>query len=112
MSKEPAMTSGTRRMIVFSLLIVACLALVVDLVLRLNDKETSDAILALAAVSVGALGGMAVPHAADDPTPFPYPLPMENEESPVEPWPQGEVLAVGGLVPPMRAPTPGTAVEE
>lgn len=53
----------TRRTIIVALALIAVLAIVAEVVLRLADKPSSDALIAIAASAVGALGGMAMPNA-------------------------------------------------
>jgi hypothetical protein len=62
MSEKSFLTPYTRRLIVMALALIALVAIACEVALRLNDKESSEALLGLAAVAVGALGGMAVPH--------------------------------------------------
>ena len=51
----------TRRTIIIMLGLIALVAIIAEVTLRLADKQSSDALVAVAATAVGALGGMAMP---------------------------------------------------
>jgi len=64
------MTKGlepnTRRMIVVVLGVIAIASIVAEVILKLNGSESSEALITLAATSIGGIAGMAVPHQAPE----------------------------------------------
>ena len=55
------LTPGTRRLVIFALLLVTLSAIGVYLALVLNDEVPSELVLGLAASGIGGLAGLAVP---------------------------------------------------
>ena len=64
------MTNGlepnTRRMIVVVLGVIALASILAEVILKLNGSESSEALITLAATSIGGIAGMAVPHQAPE----------------------------------------------
>jgi glucose dehydrogenase len=57
---------NTRRMIVIVLGVIAITSIVAEVILKLNGSESSEALITLAATSIGGIAGMAVPHQAPE----------------------------------------------
>lgn len=55
------MAPKTRRLIIASLSVIAILAIVAEVVLAWIGKQSSDALMTVAATCVGALGGALIP---------------------------------------------------
>jgi hypothetical protein len=53
---------NTRRMIVIVLGIIAVASIVAEVILKLDGAGSSEALITLAATSIGGIAGMAVPH--------------------------------------------------
>ena len=54
---------ATRRLIIYALAMLAGLSVLSEVALAFMDKETSDALMAVASACVGGIAGMTVPHA-------------------------------------------------
>jgi hypothetical protein len=58
---DKPITPKTRRMIIIALAVIAVISIMAELVLAWIGKDSSDALMTVAATCVGALGGAIIP---------------------------------------------------